>query len=261
MGYQVGVTPLQMAAAVSAIANGGRLLQPRVVRATVRDGVRTAVEPAEVARPITARTAAELTSIMEDVVVRGTGKQSRIDGFTVAGKTGTAQKLVAGRYSQSEYIVSFVGFAPSRKPVITVIVVVDTPRAGFYYGGSVSAPIFKRITEASLRHLGVAPTVFPAPPVLVDRKAQLAGPESGPTVITVAAVDDSQSMPDLRGLSAREALRRLAARRIAARIQGAGLVVAQSPGPGAPLDLGASCTLTLDRNPRRLSQALVGEVP
>ena len=261
MGYQVGVTPLQMAAAVSAIANGGRLLQPRVVRATVRDGVRTAVEPAEVARPITARTAAELTSIMEDVVVHGTGKQARIDGFTVAGKTGTAQKLVAGRYSQSEYNVSFVGFAPSRKPVITVIVVVDTPRAGFYYGGSVSAPIFKRITEASLRHLGVAPTVFPAPPVLVDRKAQLAGPESGPTVITVAAVDDSQSMPDLRGLSAREALRRLAGRRIAARIQGAGLVVAQSPGPGTPLDLGASCTLTLDRNPRRLSQALVAEVP
>ena len=74
----------------------------------------------------------------------------------MAGKTGTAQKLVDGRYSNSEYNVSFVGFAPSRQPVITVIVVVDTPRAGFYYGGSVSAPIFKRITEASLRHLGVA---------------------------------------------------------------------------------------------------------
>ena len=261
MGYQVGVTPLQMAAAVSAVANGGRLLQPRVVHATVRDGVRAVVEPVEVARPITARTAAALTSIMEEVTVRGTGRQAQIGGFTVAGKTGTAQKLVAGRYSQSEYNVSFVGFAPSRKPVITVIVVVDTPRAGFYYGGSVSGPIFKRITEASLRHLGVAPNVFPAPPVLVDRKAQLAGPESGPTVITVAAVDDSQSMPDLRGLSAREALRRLAARRIAARIQGAGLVVAQSPGPGAPLDLGASCTLILDRNPRRLAQALVAEVP
>ncbi len=80
-------------------------------------------------------------------------------------------------------------------------------------------------------------------------------------MITVAAVDDSQSMPDLRGLSAREALRRLAGRRIAARIHGAGLVVAQSPEPGAPLDLGASCTLTLDRNPRRLAQALVAEVP
>ena len=97
--------------------------------------------------------------------------------------------------------------------------------------------------------------------MLVDRKAQLAESESGPTVITVAAVDDSQSMPDLRGLSAREALRRLAGRRIAARMQGAGLVVAQSPGPGTPLDLGASCTLILDRNPRRLSQALVAEVP
>jgi cell division protein FtsI/penicillin-binding protein 2 len=261
MGYQVGVTPLQMVAAASAVANGGRLLQPRVVRAVIKDGVRTAVVPAEVGRPITVRTAAELTSIMEDVVDHGTGTQARIDGFTIAGKSGTAGKIVAGAYSKSEYNVSFVGFAPSRKPVLSAIVVVDTPRAGKYYGGSVAAPIFHRIVDASLRHLGVAPTVFPAPPVLVDRRAQLARPESGPTVITVAAVDDSHSMPDLRGLSAREALRRLAGRRTGARIQGTGLVVAQSPGPGAPLEVGVPCTLVLDRNPRRLSQALAAEVP
>ncbi len=80
---------------------------------------------------------------MEDVVDHGTGTQARIDGFTVAGKTGTAGKLVDGRYSKSEYNVSFVGFVPSRKPVFTAIVVVDTPRAGKYYGGSVAAPVFQ----------------------------------------------------------------------------------------------------------------------
>lgn len=260
MGYQVGVTPLQMVTAASAVANGGRLLQPRVVRAVVKDGVRTPVVPAEVGTPITARTAAELTSIMEDVVDHGTGTQARVDGFTVAGKSGTAGKIVAGRYSKSEYNVSFVGFAPSRAPVLTAIVVIDTPRAGKYFGGSVAAPIFKRIVDASLRHLGVAPTVFPAPPVLVTRD-QPSAAAAEPTVIPVAVADDSHSMPDLRGLSAREALRRLASRRVAARMQGAGLVVAQSPAPGTPLDAATTCLLVLDRSPRRLAQAMLAEVP
>ncbi|MGD9901931.1 MAG: penicillin-binding protein [Vicinamibacterales bacterium] len=259
MGYQVGVTPLQMVAAASAVANGGRLLQPRVVRAVVKDGARAAVAPHEVGRPITARTAAELTSIMEEVVTGGTGTQARIDGFTVAGKSGTAGKIVAGRYSKSEYNVSFVGFAPSRKPVLTAIVVIDTPRAGKYYGGSVAAPIFARIADAALRHLGVPPTVFPAPPVLVDRRAHV--DVARPQLITVAAVDDSRTMPDLRGLGAREALRRLASRRVAARMHGAGLVVAQSPPAGTPIDAATTCTLVLDRNPRRLAQAMHGEVP
>jgi cell division protein FtsI (penicillin-binding protein 3) len=260
MGYQVGVTPLQMAAAASAVANGGRLLQPRVVRAVVKDGLRTPIAPLEVGRPITARTAAELTSIMEDVVVRGTGTRARVDGFTVAGKSGTAGKIVAGAYSKTEYNVSFVGFAPSRQPVMTVIVVVDTPRAGSYYGGSVAAPVFQKIVDASLRHLGVAPTVFPAPPVLVRREVS-PGQSPAPTVITVAAVDDSHSMPDLRGLSAREALRRLASRRLTARLQGDGLVVSQSPAPGTALDASTPCTLLLDRHPRRLAQAMLTELP
>jgi stage V sporulation protein D (sporulation-specific penicillin-binding protein) len=260
MGYQVGVTPLQMVAAASAVANGGRLLQPRVVRAIVKDGVRTPIVPALVGRPITARTAAELTSIMEDVVDHGTGTQAQLDGFTIAGKSGTAAKLVHGAYSKSEYNVSFVGFAPSRKPVLTAIVMIDTPRAGKYYGGSVSAPIFKRIVDASLRHLGVAPTVFPAPPVLVDRRAQLGEP-AGPTVITVAPVDDRDGMPDVRGLGAREALRRLARRRLTSRIQGSGVVISQLPAPGAPLDPNGTCTLILGRNPRALTQAMLGELP
>jgi cell division protein FtsI (penicillin-binding protein 3) len=247
MGYQVGVTPIQMAAATSAVANGGHLLRPHVVRATVRDASRTETGPAQVRRVINPRTAAELTTIMEDVVINGTGKRAQVEGFTVAGKTGTAQKLVAGRYSHTEYNVSFVGFVPSRKPVFTIIVVVDTPRAGLYHGGTVAAPIFQRIAEASLRHLGVAPTVFPAPPVLVASRAQQ--PALSRSAGTVITVDDGggRSMPDLVGLGAREALRRLARLGVAAKVQGSGLVVAQYPEAGQTLAVGGACTLMLDR--------------
>ena len=97
MGYQVGVTPLQMAAAVSSIANGGELIEPRVVRAVVRDGVRVPVPRRVVQRTVTTSVAAELTTMMEAVVERGTATQAQLAGFTIAGKTGTAAKVVDGR--------------------------------------------------------------------------------------------------------------------------------------------------------------------
>ena len=99
MGYQVGVTPLQMASAVSSVANGGLLLQPRVVRAFIKDGRRVEVPRKEMRRTIEPDTAATLTTIMEQVVERGTARAAQIDGFTIAGKTGTAAKLVNGHYS------------------------------------------------------------------------------------------------------------------------------------------------------------------
>jgi cell division protein FtsI (penicillin-binding protein 3) len=259
MGYQVGVTPLQMVAATSAIANGGRLLQPRILRAIVKDGVRTPSEIVEVRRVVSPRTAAELTTIMEDVVTSGTGRQVQIEGFTVAGKTGTAQKLVNGAYSHSEFNVSFTGFVPSRKPVFAIVVVVDTPRAGFYYGGSVAGPIFKQIADASLRHRGVAPTVFPAPPVLVDRKAQLPAQTIGaPVVVTV---DDAggRAMPDLVGLGAREAIRRMARLGVSLKVQGSGLVVAQYPESGAIVAVGGAATIVLDRGLTRVRSPREGQ--
>ena len=137
MGYQIGVTPLQMVAAVSAIANGGELVEPRVVGAVYRDSRRYPVTPKVVRRTISADTAATLTTIMEGVVERGTAKAAQIPGYTVAGKTGTAHKLVDGRYSKSDYNASFVGFIPSRDPAVAIIVVIDSPHAGTYYGGSV----------------------------------------------------------------------------------------------------------------------------
>ena len=253
MGYQVGVTPLQMSAAVSSIANGGRLLEPRVVRAFIKDGRRIEVPHKVVRRAINEDTAATLTAIMEQVVERGTAKAAQIPGYTIAGKTGTSAKLVNGHYSRSDYNASFVGFVPSRKPALTILVVIDSPHAKGYYGGTVSAPVFKRIAEAALTYLGVGPNLNAPPPVLLARH----DPASDDVVpqparvaaILGAAVEPARSglMPDLRGLSARDALRLISSLGMTARMTGDGFVVAQDPAPGSVLARGEACALRLGR--------------
>ena len=252
MGYQVGVTPLQMAAAASVIANGGTLYEPHVVRAIVKGGQRIAVDAKAVRRAILSETAATMTEIMEKVVIDGTAKGAQLVSYNVAGKTGTADKLVNGRYSPSQQNVSFVGFVPSRRPALTVIVMVDSPRVGGDTGGAIAAPIFKRIADASLRQLGVTPTINPAPPVIVARNhdtpiTPAAARVGEPTVVAIPANMTEAGLPDLRGMGAREALRELARLGLSARMQGTGVVVDQHPPAGAPLEAGATCTLVLSR--------------
>jgi cell division protein FtsI (penicillin-binding protein 3) len=257
MGYQIGVTALQMVSAVSAVANGGTLYEPRLVRAISKDGVRTLITPNEIRQAIKPETAATLTTIMEQVVDRGTATRAKLAGFTVAGKTGTADKLVNGRYSVTQQNVSFVGFAPSRNPVIAVIVMVDSPSAGPDTGGIVSAPIFQRIAEDSLRYLGVASTVNPAPPIIVERRQPspvrpVVAEQSNTLIVPMVAGGGSNPsvLPDLRGLSARDAMRSLAQLGLRPRLRGVGMVIDQSPAPGEPLEPGTVCTLMLDRDPR-----------
>jgi cell division protein FtsI (penicillin-binding protein 3) len=251
MGYQVAVTPLQMAVAVSSIANGGNLPEPRIVRAVIQDDKRTPVPHKVLRRTVSSNTAAILTEIMEQVVERGTGTRARVPGFMVAGKTGTAQKVVDGRYSRSEYNASFVGFVPSRKPEFAIVVVIDSPHGkNSYYGGTVAAPIFQRIADEALRLRGVTPSINPAPPVLVKRD----GDASSPRVVKVKlppADEVTQSpatgVPDLRGLGAREAMKAIARIGMKAQIRGAGVVVDQQPAPGSTIEPGATATLTLQR--------------
>lgn len=254
MGYQVGVTALQMVAAVSTVANGGELIQPRVVRALIRDGHRTEVKPTVLGRAITQETAATLTEIMEQVVERGTATTAKIDGYAIAGKTGTAHKLVNGRYAPLDYNASFVGFIPSRNPRVAIIVVLDSPHGGAYSGGSVSGPIFQRIAQAALRHFGIVPTVNAPPPVLVARhreqqEFQRTKGRDIAAIVQVGGFDGTHDFPDLRGLSAREALRVLTKIGLAARLHGNGVVTAQTPVAGVPFDLGATCELWLERAP------------
>jgi membrane peptidoglycan carboxypeptidase len=251
MGYQVAVTPLQMAAAASAVANGGTLYEPHVVRAIIKGSQRIVVAPKAVRQAILPETAATLTDIMEKVVTDGTGRRSRLVSYSVAGKSGTANKLVNGRYSETQQNVSFVGFVPSRNPAFTLIVMIDSPRVGGDTGGVIAAPIFKRIADASLRYLGTTPTINQAPPVIVARnqptavtQASMPGERS---VIAIPAHMTEAGLPDLRGMSAREALRELARVGLTAKMRGTGVVVEQDPPAGSAFEPGASCTLVLNR--------------
>jgi len=257
MGYQIGVTPLQMVTAISSVANGGEMIEPRVIRAVYRDNRRYAVQPKVVRRIISADTAATLTGIMEGVVgdAHGTATRAQIPGYTIAGKTGTAAKLVNGRYSTTDYNASFVGFIPSRNPVIAIIVVTDAPHVYPNTGGWVSAPVFKRIAEATLRYLGVGPSVNPSAPVLVVRHDET--PEHVPTsrvstsdpVVTLVADGPPGTMPDLHGMSARDAVRMLVKLGMNARASGDGFVVSQAPAAGMPIEGDAVCRLVLERWP------------
>ncbi|HLG53985.1 MAG TPA: penicillin-binding protein [Vicinamibacterales bacterium] len=255
MGYQVGVTPLQMAMAVSAVANGGQLVQPRAVRAVIRDRKRLAVPHKILERSISAGTAATLTQIMEKVVEDGTGGQAQIEGYAIAGKTGTAKKLVNGSYrGHSEYNVSFVGFVPSRKPMFTIVVMVDSPHKGSRYGGAIAAPIFQKIASAALRHHGVPQSINAPEPLLATRRAETpeqpaSGPSEPPQIVSLGGTSPNSSslFPDLTGMSARDSLRVLARLGLTARLRGMGVVVQQQPAAGTTIDSGGTVFLRLDR--------------
>lgn len=258
MGYQVAVTPLQMVAAVSAVANSGEVVEPRVVRAVYRGGARYAIKPRVLRRAISADTAAALTTIMEEVVERGTATLAQIPGYRIAGKTGTASKLVGGRYSASENNVSFVGFLPSRNPVVAIIVVIDAPHAGANSGGFVSAPVFKRIGEAALRHFGVQASIGAPPPVLVARGSDESTVGSSSigaelSVVSLTAKSPSGTVPDLRGMTARQASRELVKLGLLPHLSGNGVVVSQHPPPGTRIEESTVGRLLLAREPVRLA--------
>jgi cell division protein FtsI (penicillin-binding protein 3) len=155
-------------------------------------------------------------------------------------------------YSKSDYMSSFVGFFPSRRPAVTILVVVDAPQKGVYYGGTVAAPIFQRIADAASRHLALAPTVDPQPPVLISRPdrgaaVRVSAPDTRPDIVRTGGRPDL--LPDLRGLSARQAVRVLARIGIHARVSGVGRVAEQTPDAGSALDDVVECELRLKREP------------
>ncbi|PYI54579.1 stage V sporulation protein D [Paenibacillus flagellatus] len=158
-GQGVSVTPIQQITAVSAAINGGKLFKPHVAKAwynpdtgeKVKD-----VQPELVRQVISEATSKQVRETLESVVAKGTGRPAFLDGYRVGGKTGTAQKVINGRYSPDEHIVSFIGFAPADDPKIVVYVAVDDP-AGIQFGGLVAAPIVKNILGDALRYMGVEP--------------------------------------------------------------------------------------------------------
>lgn len=229
IGQEVGVTPLQIVRAISAVATGGTLVEPRIVQRVIDENGATVWEPPHVERKrvMSEKTAAVLNEILKAVVVRGTGNKAALAEHVVAGKTGTAQKAGRGGYMPGRYVGSFVGYVPADQPKLAILVVLDEPR-GDYYGGSVAAPVFREIAEATLRYLGVPPsiptrTIGVATPLLAAFSQPQ--PNAGP----------ASAVPDLRGLDARAAIARAVASGLTVRAIGSGVVTSQHPEPGGAL--------------------------
>jgi len=268
MGQSVGVTTLQLIDAVSAIANGGLLNHPRIVRQIDADG-RVIVPPdPPPTRPISVATAATMRRLMEGVVLQGTGHYAQVDGYSVGGKTGTAQMVdpVTHRYSHSDYMASFIGFAPVNNPAVVILVVLDSVNPalnhGMYEGGQVSAPVFRRILQQALNYLGVPPDLpIPSPLERAALTGQSAGKAAGKTAhrppnsagasskeFEVAAETTSSTetgaaaaagpppgmfvMPSLVGKTVRAATERCLNLGLNPRLSGNGLAIGQTPEAG-----------------------------
>ena len=232
IGHEISVTPLQLTLAYAAVANGGVLMRPMLVR-EVRDtdGNRVrAYEPEASHRVFSERTSALLGEMLTAVVDSGTAKAARVPGIAIAGKTGTAQKYDAsvGTYGVGQYLSSFVGFAPAEAARLVGVVVIDEPRGKKYYGGECAAPVFREIIQ-DLRRLPQGP--------LGSGVVQVAVRPPAPAPVTV---------PDLRLLPPAAAERRLAGYDLHAHIEGAGpRVLAQEPAAGIAVERGAAVTVWL----------------
>ncbi len=156
-GHEISVTPIQMVSAISAIANGGVLIRPRLTHAILKNGVldRT-FEPEGIQTVLSEETSRQMINILKSVVKTGTGAKAAIPGFEVAGKTGTAQKIdpKTHTYSQTKYLASFIGFVPADAPRLVILVMIDEPQKS-YWGGEVAAPVFQKIARKTLRYLHI----------------------------------------------------------------------------------------------------------
>ncbi|MNJ99792.1 Stage V sporulation protein D [compost metagenome] len=259
-GHGIATTPLQIANAFAAIANGGVLNTPYVVQ-SVRDGetgIVTEMQPKPIRRILTPEQASQMRAMLLGVTTGiGTGKNARVDGYMVAGKTGTAQKVNPnGRgYLKGAYISSFGGFVPANDPRFVIYIAVDSPKKS-YYGGTVSAPIFSRVASYALRKDGIAPLIMseestrdpkvkritasvrPAIPVI---KEVMTAKE----LIAASEVPERETVPNLMKLSTREVLRRVSGSEIKVRFVGQGLVSEVSPAVGSPLPESRNITVIL----------------
>jgi cell division protein FtsI/penicillin-binding protein 2 len=164
MGHEVAVTPLQMVMAMCAIANNGVLMRPLLVDSFVDEqGHQVAkYQPQPIGRVVAAETAGKMVTALKSVVsTNGTGTKAQLAYYTVAGKTGTAQKLVNHQYSTSHHYSSFIGFFPADNPELCISVVLDDPHKG-YYGSETGAPVFQRIAERAANYLAIPPEHIPS---------------------------------------------------------------------------------------------------
>jgi cell division protein FtsI (penicillin-binding protein 3) len=273
IGQEVGVTPLQMIGAFGALANGGVRIAPHLIR-EIRNanGVTTYRPTPEQHHVISNETAAALRGMLESVTLNGTAKKAQLDGYSAAGKTGTAQKIDprTRTYSSTKFVASFVGFAPVNNPAVVIIVVIDEP-GGSYHGGDIAAPVFRQIAEQILPEMGVMPDTDFNNQELIARAVQTPAEASqlraqekqrevevrqeqtrestmpqvsardnrGSEIVYAVATNSAILMPDLRGRSVRDVARACArlGMQVEARGEG-GRVVEQNPQAGSELRSG-----------------------
>jgi cell division protein FtsI (penicillin-binding protein 3) len=276
MGQEVGVTPVQMVAAFGALANDGVRIAPHLVR-EIRNSSGAVVYSAqpEQRRVVSAETATALRGMLEGVTLNGTAKKAQLDGYSAAGKTGTAQKIdpKTRTYSKTKYIGSFVGFAPVSNPQVVIIVVMDEP-AGLYHGGDVAAPVFREIAEQILPGMGVMPDVeTKSVPALIaqadsspeaaakarvaqarndqERKATMPTVDSngvrGGEIVYASSANKAILMPDLRGRSVRDVARACAQLGLQIEARGEGRLLRQSPSAGSEVNTGQVVYLDFGR--------------
>lgn len=295
IGQSISVTPLQMITAMSAVANDGVLMKPQIVK-EIRDSkgkVIKKIQPEQVRPVVSKSTAVQLRGILESVVSEGTGNRAYLEGYRVAGKTGTAQKAGKGGYVQGKYIASFGGFAPADDPKIAILVVIDEPRTYEHQGGVIAAPAFKNIAKDTLRYLNVTPQLSPEEIKNKVDQAEVLVPDIVNTPLDEARVVLQQAglgiktegqgdwvinqtpkggvkvaagteiivnlgsqiqieksaggtvaVPDLKGLTMREAGQRLGKLGLQFNPMGSGVAVQQNPPPGTKLKAGTMVSVT-----------------
>lgn len=238
IGQSIAVTPLQLVTAMSAIANDGVLLKPYIVK-TIRNADGSIYEersPQEVRRTIESATDKTLVGLLEQVVASGGGAKAGVKGYRIAGKTGTAQKIRedGAGYMEGRYIASFCGFAPVEDPQLTVLVMIDDPSQGNYYGGQIAAPVASRIFSQLFRYLHIAPSSDP----FADMEPPKT-PQPKPIKGYEGKVPEGKIvMPDFSGKSLREVARIASEKGLTFESEGSGFATGQSIPPNTLVDQG-----------------------
>jgi penicillin-binding protein 2B len=244
----VQVTPIQQVAAISAIANGGKLMEPHLVKEIINpnDGTSEVIKPKVVRQVISKESSKLVSGYLEQVVADqtiGTGRNAYIEGYRVAGKTGTARKVVNGEYSKSKDVVSFIGFAPVNNPKIAMLIVIDQPDGSNIGGGTAAAPVFKKIVSQTLQYMGVPKDTVKT----TDKKSK-----TTPVVQAKA--------PDLSGKTAKQARSQLLNAGIAYETLGQGEnVIRQYPVAGAAMNPGQRIYLLTEESSKMKIPDLSGE--
>lgn len=241
IGQGLAVTPMQMISAFSAIANGGKKVQPHIVEKIYGADGKVAWEYKAGAEEYIIRPEIdkELIELLEKVVSEGGGGRAQVEGYRFAGKTGTAEKLneVGGGYLDGRYIASFAGFGPLEDPQIAVLVIIDDPN-GLFYGGLIAAPVFKHVAEEIMHYLGIPPTRPYSKGIAPRENVSSVGPR-------VNILNGQIVVPDLTGYSLRQSANALAPHGIYLVPTGSGRIIRQDPAPGTTIQKGGEIRIYL----------------